>query len=392
MRGFASVTLASCLAFAAPACAQELSGDLRVGGGYDSNPALAVDPSNRRLPEDSATPGGSGLFALDGWILGGIAGDGFGARARFDLTGRVYRNGDLRFAERLSAEVSYTFEPLTVRCGGRGGRLDLTLSDDDSWAARGGCGLALRVEGFFGSGDVFGGVRVFDAGQTDALYGGELAVGWASENLRVALGFDLTRRQSDAAVAARLDLSPWVQLAFRWEILGLDLSYRWVVREFVIESRNGAEHLGAASAWLMPLEWLGGYVTLRLGYGDGSPQALRYERIEVVAGIRLALDVRSDIPAEEPAGPVSVDGRRVRFRFEIPGAREVAVIGDFNGWDPGLGALHRTTGDTFEGTLGAPPGRHVYQLLVDGEPTPPPGETRLAEDDFGARNGVFLVP
>lgn len=94
------------------------------------------------------------------------------------------------------------------------------------------------------------------------------------------------------------------------------------------------------------------------------------------------------------------DGRRtpaglspVTFVLAAPSAREVAVIGSFNGWktagwtmrnDPATGLWTLTTA--------LPPGSHEYVFLVDGTTPVTDAAAALSVDDgFGSRNSVLLV-
>ena len=83
----------------------------------------------------------------------------------------------------------------------------------------------------------------------------------------------------------------------------------------------------------------------------------------------------------------------VTFVLAAPGAREVAVIGSFNGWNA-AGWTMRHDGATGLWTLSAalPPGSHEYVFLVDGTtPVPDAAAALSADDGFGSRNSVLLV-
>jgi hypothetical protein len=82
----------------------------------------------------------------------------------------------------------------------------------------------------------------------------------------------------------------------------------------------------------------------------------------------------------------------VRFTVEAPGARHVAVVGDFNGWNPGATPLVRAAdGRTWTATVPLPPGRHVYAFSIDGGLSADPAAPRAPEDDFGTPNSVLVV-
>jgi hypothetical protein len=385
------------LAAAPQASAQRVAGELRVGGAYDSNPALATDPGNRRGGPMLGSSSEQGVFRVGGFVLGRI-GDPLGGTARFELDGRVFGSGDTMFWERLVIEGSYRVEDVRLRCGLEGNRLDVSLSADDAWAGAARCGALARLPlGFFLAGDVQGGVRAFDVGQLDGLFGGELSAGWADDLLAVELGLSVVRRESDVRDVTRIDVSPWAELRLTSEYVGGILSYRLVARRYDEDDRrDGEEHVGRLEVWVMPVPWIGGYADLELGYATGGSQALVYERIQVTLGVRLALDwqaPRERLPdAPHAQGPATITPAGVRFSFFLPDAERVAIVGDWNDWDEALGELARTGDGHFEGTFPVEPGRHVYHLVVDGEPQRPPGAGRYARDDFGGENAVLEVP
>jgi hypothetical protein len=384
--------------------AQRVAGEARVGAGYDSNPSLAADPGNRRLPQGGGRGRptipetlGDGVVRVGGWAGGTVADELVAGFARFELDGRVYGSGQALFWERLRVGGLLRLDVLTPRCALDGSRLDSSFADDAAWTLGGSCGARVALPWrFWLSADLRGAGRFFDVGQTDSLVGGILAAGWALDPLLVEVSFSALRRESDETRARRWELSPLVRVRVDTEHVGGELLYRYVAREFDMGARSGAEHVGRLTAWGMPLPWLGGYVELELGYAEGNPQALSYERLQIVGGLRLALDWRPE-PAGLPEpeveqGPARVEAGRVRFRFELPGATRVSVVGDFNGWDAASGALRRTGDGVFEGSFRVAPGRHAYSLLVDGEPRRPPGAERYASDGFGGENAIFVVP
>lgn len=82
----------------------------------------------------------------------------------------------------------------------------------------------------------------------------------------------------------------------------------------------------------------------------------------------------------------------VRFVIHVQGAREVAVAGDFNGWDPAAAPLQALTEpDVFAITLPLTTGEtYNYKFLVDGKwIEDPTAEAR--PDGFGARNSILRL-
>ena len=116
----------------------------------------------------------------------------------------------------------------------------------------------------------------------------------------------------------------------------------------------------------------------------------------IAAGALLAVGLPHRTTRPEPAGIVALgqaDARPVRLRLAAPASSRVAVVGDFNDWDPAATPL-RPTGDggTWIVELRLKPGRYHYTFLIDGrrwarDPDSPPA----AESDFGAPVSVLTV-
>ncbi len=84
----------------------------------------------------------------------------------------------------------------------------------------------------------------------------------------------------------------------------------------------------------------------------------------------------------------------VRFEFQAPEARTVAVVGDWNGWDPETHVMVDPEGDgTWEIEITVEPDRdYRYQFLVDGEEwVPDPTAPITVSDGFGGTNSVLDV-
>ena len=96
--------------------------------------------------------------------------------------------------------------------------------------------------------------------------------------------------------------------------------------------------------------------------------------------------------AVEPSN-AATDARPVRLRLAAPASSRVAVVGDFNDWDPAATPLRPAgDGDTWIVELRLKPGRYHYTFLIDGrrwarDPSSPPA----AGSDFGAPMSVLTV-
>jgi hypothetical protein len=119
----------------------------------------------------------------------------------------------------------------------------------------------------------------------------------------------------------------------------------------------------------------------------------------IAAGLLLAVLPQSGptdpavIAGPAPKITTTADGRPVYLRLEAPASSRVAVVGDFNDWDPAATPL-RPTGDdrTWVVELRLKPGRYHYTFLIDGRRwARDPSEPAAAESDFGAPVSVLTV-
>lgn len=84
----------------------------------------------------------------------------------------------------------------------------------------------------------------------------------------------------------------------------------------------------------------------------------------------------------------------VRFELQAPGARDVAVVGNWNRWDPEAQKLEDPDGDgIWEIEIPLKRGEeNQYQFLIDGRNWIPDPEAPLqVEDGFGGVNSVLQI-
>jgi hypothetical protein len=113
----------------------------------------------------------------------------------------------------------------------------------------------------------------------------------------------------------------------------------------------------------------------------------------VSAGIRIARG-RPEAPLREPLGrPVYVEheGRRA-LRFEVPGARQVAFVGEWSGWEPIPLERAPEGGTIWMLYIELPTGVHRFNLVVDGERWIVPAGVMTVADGFGGEVGLLIVP
>jgi hypothetical protein len=83
----------------------------------------------------------------------------------------------------------------------------------------------------------------------------------------------------------------------------------------------------------------------------------------------------------------------VQFGFAAPHASSVALVGDFNDWDPKATPLRAaSTGGVWSVEVPIPPGRHLYAFVVDGTVwRPDPAAPKATGEDFGEPNSALTV-
>jgi 1,4-alpha-glucan branching enzyme len=94
----------------------------------------------------------------------------------------------------------------------------------------------------------------------------------------------------------------------------------------------------------------------------------------------------------KPAMPQSLSGT-VRFTVLAPGAKQVFLVGSFNGWTKGATPMEIVNGSGLW-TVDVPlkEGEYTFMYLIDGDRwvTPPLAEEFIT-DGFGQTNGVVIV-
>jgi hypothetical protein len=132
--------------------------------------------------------------------------------------------------------------------------------------------------------------------------------------------------------------------------------------------------------------WSGATPAWRLVGAGGLAAAV----IAIAVGLARTGSPRPRSTAQlDGAGP----GREVRFALSIPEAREVVLVGDFNGWNPAGTALARSPSDgRWSVTLTLRPGHYHYLFLVDGRRwLADPSMPREPHADFGSPDSIITV-
>ncbi|HEY2853298.1 MAG TPA: sigma-70 family RNA polymerase sigma factor [Gemmatimonadaceae bacterium] len=150
--------------------------------------------------------------------------------------------------------------------------------------------------------------------------------------------------------------------------------------------------------------------------GFSLPSLTNLRRIGIALGLSAAAfgagyAVRGHSDAKRLAGPVPrqkpttkivrrTDTLRVvrgdtvvlaRFALSEPEAKSVALIGDFNRWDPSATPLQRGANGNWARTLRLPAGRYDYAFLVDGKRWVTDRFAPSSHDAFDVQSSVFAA-
>ena len=82
---------------------------------------------------------------------------------------------------------------------------------------------------------------------------------------------------------------------------------------------------------------------------------------------------------------------KVTFTIPAEAAKKVAVVGDFNSWNPKGSALKKMKNGNFKGTFDLPKDHsYEFKYLIDGEYVNEPQADRYQWNDYaGTENGVL---
>jgi hypothetical protein len=108
--------------------------------------------------------------------------------------------------------------------------------------------------------------------------------------------------------------------------------------------------------------------------------------IVAVFGLGVLVGRRSLVPAP------GLETRPVEFVLRTAADSAVALVGDFNDWDPRATPLRPTADSLWSVVVPLRPGRYHYTFVVDGTRwSRDPSAPRALEDDFGTPTSVITV-
>jgi hypothetical protein len=114
----------------------------------------------------------------------------------------------------------------------------------------------------------------------------------------------------------------------------------------------------------------------------------------VIVGTTLVISRRRpNVSAHDTTARAGTTPEVVRFVIAAPSAHDVALVGDFNGWNPTATPLRReSAGSVWMVTMPLAAGTYQYAFVVDGRAwvADPSGVIAL-EDEFGTPSSLLTV-
>lgn len=83
--------------------------------------------------------------------------------------------------------------------------------------------------------------------------------------------------------------------------------------------------------------------------------------------------------------------RRVEFKFEDSGVKQVYLAGDFNQWDPKSHPMKKSTDGTWKRSILVTPGRYEYKFFADGDWREDRFNDHRCPNNFGTFNCILDV-
>jgi hypothetical protein len=127
---------------------------------------------------------------------------------------------------------------------------------------------------------------------------------------------------------------------------------------------------------------------------DRRPRGRRlFAALALAAGVALVFGVGVLVGRKSMSpGTLGADTRPVEFVLQTTADSAVALVGDFNDWDPRATPLAPSADGLWTVVVPLRPGRYHYTFVVDGTRwRRDPAAPRSLEDDFGTPTSVITV-
>jgi len=111
-----------------------------------------------------------------------------------------------------------------------------------------------------------------------------------------------------------------------------------------------------------------------------------------LTGTEVSVVILTQDPVRPIVNPRQERDGSVTFVFHGTAGRRVAIVGDFNNWDPFMDFLAEGDSGAYSVTLRIPPGTHWYYFVSDGRRILDSYNTARAEDPDGSIVNIFTLP
>jgi hypothetical protein len=107
-------------------------------------------------------------------------------------------------------------------------------------------------------------------------------------------------------------------------------------------------------------------------------------------GLRVAVPGRVPAVMRRAVAVQRLGQAKVKVSIAVPGARDVAIAGEWNAWTPA--ALQRDAAGRWSVELALAPGVYRFALLVNGDRWTVPDEIAAVPDEFGGKAALLVIP
>jgi 1,4-alpha-glucan branching enzyme len=83
--------------------------------------------------------------------------------------------------------------------------------------------------------------------------------------------------------------------------------------------------------------------------------------------------------------------KKIKFELSAPEAKVVALVGNFNQWNPQANPMKKDKKGMWKATLSLETGRYEYRFIADGHWENDPSCTIHVTNEFGGENCVKIV-
>ncbi|MCB9546236.1 MAG: hypothetical protein H6706_10330 [Myxococcales bacterium] len=167
---------------------------------------------------------------------------------------------------------------------------------------------------------------------------------------------------------------------------------RWVQSFDVADREDDGTLLGAALS-VTPASWWSVRADARRLASDSTAAEGRFTQWQAMVSVAFSLTTSLAPAAWLPLGVERLADGRWRVVAELPDARRVDVVGDFNGWRVGASPMRPADPPgRWVAELTLPPGAHGFMYVIDKTRYVTPAGVPTREDGFGQQVGVLRVP